>query len=369
MRVLVVEDGTQRSALAAVRGLGRAGHQVGVASPALSYFAGRSRFCSYADRCAPPASRAGLASLGEIASRRGYELVFGCSDEDLLALSGGRVSLPCPVAYPADDVVRALVDKDKISAIARSHDIAVPAYIAAGSLDGARFPVVVKGRATSGATRWETVVCADIVTARARVAEIEASSDAALIQESVRGDLLAVVLVLDRDGTVVGTAQQRAVHIWPQPAGISVRARTEVPDGYLVERCAATLRSIGWWGVAELQFLDDGSTPRLIDVNGRFYGSMALAIGAGVNLPDLCAQVALGSKPAPVVARPGVRYQWFEADLKRALGVRPGRLSSVAGTLRWALGAKHSIFDPSDREPAWAHLMRLVRRKKDGHGA
>lgn len=58
-----------------------------------------------------------------------------------------------------------------------------------------------------------------------------------------------------------------------------VRARLHRPlDPALVDRAEALLRRIRWDGLVELQFLtgSDG-IPHLIDLNGRFYGSLALA--------------------------------------------------------------------------------------------
>jgi hypothetical protein len=51
-------------------------------------------------------------------------------------------------------------------------------------------------------------------------------------------------------------------------------------------------------------------------VNGRFWGSLQLAIDAGVDFPRLLLDAALGRRPAPVRAyrRTRLRWLWGEID-------------------------------------------------------
>ena len=69
------------------------------------------------------------------------------------------------------------------------------------------------------------------------------------------------------------------------------------PDEELVQRVGAMLASVGFWGMAQLQFVGAGADAALIDFNPRFYGSLPLALAAGANLPARWHSVAL-SEPA-----------------------------------------------------------------------
>ena len=121
-------------------------------------------------------------------------------------------------------------------------------------------------------------------------------------------------------------------------------------DPDLAAACERMLHDLDWWGLANLQFLapSDGGAPRLIDFNGRFYGSLAMARAAGCDLPVLWARAALDpstSPGEPVTGTPGVRYQSLEEDLRRAVVERRGGLSrDVTDTLRTARGAVHSTW-------------------------
>jgi predicted ATP-grasp superfamily ATP-dependent carboligase len=138
---------------------------------------------------------------------------------------------------------------------------------------------------------------------------------------------------------------------------------TVAVDPRLRDGAVTALREAGWWGLAELQFLvgaDD--QPALIDFNGRFYGSMALAAAAGLPLADLWARIAL-DEPGPqgLTARVGVQYQWLEGDLRRAVS-GPHRLREVARSLAAVPRSAHSVWARNDPAPAVRHLTELGRR-------
>jgi len=106
---------------------------------------------------------------------------------------------------------------------------------------------------------------------------------------------------------------------WPAAAGTSSRAVTVAPDEGLIARAAGLLAGTGYAGLAQLQFLDVNGVAALIDVNPRFYGSLPLALAAGVNLPAAWHAVASDTPPpVPGPYRVGVTYRWVGADLMAA---------------------------------------------------
>jgi predicted ATP-grasp superfamily ATP-dependent carboligase len=124
------------------------------------------------------------------------------------------------------------------------------------------------------------------------------------------------------------------------------------------------LEKLQWSGLSELQFiLPDEGDPRLIDFNGRFYGSMSLALAAGPNLPALWAEIATGrSAGGPVQdAVPGVRYQWLEGDLRATREYPRARVRELAGCLGYALVVRRSIASATDPLPALRGVASIVR--------
>ena len=169
---------------------------------------------------------------------------------------------------------------------------------------------------------------------------------------------MALTLLLDRDGHAIARAQQVAEQTYPRGAGVDARSRTVPIDEELAAKTMALLTDLGWFGLAHLEFLvPEGGQPRLIDFNGRIYGSLALAMAAGVNFPALWAQLAMGHPvERPLDAAPDIRYQWFAGDLRGALTER-SRGSEALEAFRSARGSVHSVGSVRDPRPA----LRFVR--------
>jgi len=135
------------------------------------------------------------------------------------------------------------------------------------------------------------------------------------------------------------------------------------------------LRKLGWWGVAMVEFRVDDSIgcPYLMEINGRFWGSLQLAIDAGVNFPRLLLDLALGK---PIECRPykvGVISRWWLGDLRRTLRVLRGRPAGYKGEFPGRLaglreffgkqppGTLNQVFRRHDPLPACAEILSLAQ--------
>ncbi|HEX8305836.1 MAG TPA: ATP-grasp domain-containing protein [Jatrophihabitans sp.] len=378
VRALVVEQGFSRGALAAVRALAQAGWQVGVAAPDGRGLASSSRACWRSHRV-PAAHQDQPAFLDAVAravADGGYEVVFGAGEAEVLTLSEHRRAVPAVVPHADHQVVLNALDKARLTEAAVAAGFQVPRSLAPDALSDEARPVVVKARmharpGQAGAPpRIDTNVVVGATATRRRVADIAALGGEAEVQEFLDGRLMAYAAVTTAEGReVVAQSMQIASRVWPPGAGASCRAVSVPVDPELAGRAADLLGALGWFGLAELQFLvpADG-IPRLIDLNGRFYGSLALAVRAGANLPAAWAALATGRDVAPVTAAAGVRYSWWEGDLQRALLERRGGLArDLAGTLRAGVGAAHSIGRWRDPAPALAQARRLIADRRATH--
>ena len=60
--------------------------------------------------------------------------------------------------------------------------------------------------------------------------------------------------------------------------------------------------------------------PYVMEINGRFWGSLQLAVDAGVEFPRLLVDLAQGRDPGPQPRyRTGVRSRWFWGDVDHLL--------------------------------------------------
>ncbi len=370
-RVLIVEDGHTPYVLPAVRALGRAGFGVGLGSPEGGR-ASRSRWVSAIHHV--PGPERGVeefaAALAGAVRDGSYDLAFGADDVEMLALSAVREGLPCLVPHAAHEAVLRSVDKLELARAAERAGVGTPRTVGATAKAVAEtsLPVMAKSRlhwtpgSATGVRHLLVRRCEDRAETDRRVAEIAAAGGEAILQEPIDGELMALSTVIDEGGNALAWAQQRTLRASLRRT--SARAETVPLDGDLARRVAALLGDLGWYGLANLQFLrPEGREPKLIDLNGRFYGSIALAIDAGVNLPAIWADLALGRPPAePVLARSGARFQGLQTDLRRARTERRGGLlRDVLDTFAYAPRSAHSCLSLRDPRPVAYQLRQLAR--------
>lgn len=367
-RALILAAGRSRGSLAAARELSRAGWYVGVGTPDGGGMVSASRHVSARHRVARPRGSAHsfVDDVARAVDAGAYDVVFGGADDWMAALATYRAQVPCAVAHPGAEVVMAVLDKVELAARAEKAGLATPTTVVASDevLDAWTGPVVVKCRShwTPGQRHLHRVEARRYEhpeQARARVAEIRAGGLDAVLQRPVAGQLSALIGVF-HEGRLHGRVHQRSPRLWPVPCGVSARAETIAVDEGLAAACERLLADLDWSGLVELQFLtaQDGE-PHVIDFNGRFFGSMALANAARPGLVDAWGRLATG-RPLPVLpdAEAGVRFAWTAGDLRRATVQRRGGLvRDVAGTLVWARGATSSVWAPDDPGPV-LHLAR-----------
>jgi predicted ATP-grasp superfamily ATP-dependent carboligase len=143
-----------------------------------------------------------------------------------------------------------------------------------------------------------------------------------------------------------------------------------LPD--LVEPADRLVRAAGLDGVSMVEFRRDRSgQPVLMEINARLPGSVALAIAAGVDFPQLIYSWAVG-RPLQKIGqyRVGCRQRWLSSDIWYLKDVfqgpgrpdMPSRGRAVA-TFLWDFVSHPSTldgFDPSDPIPALFELQHGV---------
>lgn len=366
MRILIVEDGQSRGALAAARALGAAGHEVGLGGP-LRGCASYSRWCHRYHKItdARRSIDAFVAGISKAVSKEHYETILPAGDPELLALSLHRDRLGCHFPYPSHDVVVTAMDKKRLCDVATSAGLSVPST---HSFDDYRWeelepPYIVKprlrfGRTIDAITSLDVRITMERDGVRRRAAELEAAGAEALVQERREGALLAYACVRHPERGIIARSLQIASHVWPAGRGVSTRAETIPIEEHLAEQIDGLLARLGWEGIAQLQFIRDRSGDHLVDLNGRLYGSLALAINAGANLPVAWMDPD-GSTGAD--AATGVRYQWLEGDMKRALKQSSGRTRAVLSALGYMRGSHGPVASLNDPKPMFGEMMRVMR--------
>ncbi|MGB7932691.1 MAG: ATP-grasp domain-containing protein [Gammaproteobacteria bacterium] len=137
-----------------------------------------------------------------------------------------------------------------------------------------------------------------------------------MIQEYVAGHGQGV-FALYNQGKPLAFFSHRRLREKPPGGGVSVLSESITTDPALVSHARSLLDKVGWHGVAMVEFkvAPDGA-PYLMEINTRFWGSLQLAIDAGVDFPYLLYQLACGENPDPVDSyKTGIRLRWLLGDL------------------------------------------------------
>jgi predicted ATP-grasp superfamily ATP-dependent carboligase len=143
----------------------------------------------------------------------------------------------------------------------------------------------------------------------------------ALIQEVIFGEGLGVFALCEHGAPRIRFAHRR-LREKPPWGGVSVLRESAALEQEAAEYASRLLSALGWHGVAMVEFKRDLVTrvPYLMEVNARFWGSLQLAVDAGVNFPLEAVRLWLGK---PVGSQPeyrvGVRSRWLLGDLDHLL--------------------------------------------------
>ena len=289
------------------------------------------------------------------------------------------------------DLLRAF-DKSEVMRLAQKLGIAVPKSSLVANADEAgrlassvQYPVVLKpvssnqlrpdgSLSPTGAPRY----------ARTRAEMLAAYSDlrrvcsSVLLQEFVEGTGSGYFALM-RNGVVSAEfAHQRLRDVRPTGSGSSLRISVPL-DPRVRAAGSAILTALNWHGVAMVEFrIRQDGTPVLLEVNGRFWNSLALAIYAGADFPNWLAKMAVeGSVPSDTEYQTGVRCRWFLGDTRHLIevllgaprefpGQFPGRVRSVLEFFKIYPGTYHDNFEARDPLPELADWLYFFFRKVPG---
>lgn len=394
MTRILITDGDNRSALAATRALGQLGHEVFVAADVSPSLASVSKYAAGFDAYQSPylAPDQFVRDVAAILQARQIDVLLPMTEITTILLTRHRASLPqgVRIPFPDTDIVATAADKASVLALAQSigvpipvtHVVNSPADIGA-SVASVSYPAVFKpsrSRTWTG-DQWVSSGAAYAANAedlRTRLEKLHPAVFPVLIQERVEGPGVGVFVCCD-ESRVLATFAHRRLREKPPSGGVSVLCESAPVDPIACEHAVRLLKEIGWRGVAMVEFKQEASsgTLKLMEINGRFWGSLQLAIDAGVNFPQLAVDIALARAQPVSNYRVGVRSRWFWGDTDAMLALllrtrqqlnlprnHPGRWRTLLGYLMfWRPGMRYELERPSDPAPAWLEAKRWLLRK------
>ena len=381
---VVVLDAAQRSALAAVRSLGKRGLRVAVADSIPDTAAGRSRYCrrhfTYPDPEKRPTDF--IEWLHELGRLHPGIVVLPVTDLsvpltiDAIASNAWiRSPLPPRASYES------AIDKFECARLGelmglrapRTHLISVRDPGALDTLN-LSFPVVLKprrsvARTDHGTFRLGVTYATSVADLRAKVAALAEIADDVLLQEKIVGTG-AGVFALYANGSPCGFFAHRRLREKPPSGGVSVLSESATPDTATQHAVERLLTSLSWHGVAmvELKIAEDGSA-WLMEVNARLWGSLQLAIDCGIDFPFYLFQLATGQAVSFPQAYPSRRLRSELGDLDNlyltmrdeSYSLRSKAVALARFCVPWRPGMRYELTRFDDLGPAWFAIRTYVR--------
>ena len=391
--VVLVTDADQRAALAVVRSLGRAGHRVIVGGARRRSLAGASRYCAghviLPDPLAEPEQFA--REVIAATAREGVNALVPVTESALLAILAHRSRLgDCLVPFADLATFQRVSDKAEVLRVAAGEGIAIPAQAVLEKFgeplpaEMPPFPLVIKPSrsvtASGGVGRKQHTVVhvPDRHALDEALARIEPSAYPLMLQQRIVGPGAGIFLLL-WDGKVRAQFAHRRLREKPPSGGVSVFRESITAPAALVETSRRLLAKMNWQGVAMVEYKIDAATgtPYLMEINGRFWGSLQLAVDAGVDFPRLLIEVAEGGGPSsPPDWKPGVRSRWWWGDVDHLMAMfrrsredlalppgHPGRWHTLIDFLTPRAANRNETLQIDDPMPFAVETLNWIRRR------
>jgi len=337
-RALVLDANT-RHGLTTVRSLGRHGLRVTAGAESRLSTGGVSRYCDRQLQYPSPVTRkaAFVETIERELHKRDYDLLLPVAPSTVVPITQQKPRLETHTAIPYlpyEDLLAGLDKRQTIEA-ARDVDVLHPTTVVPEEIelddvdDKLGYPVVVKPR--RGSYRRGISVCDSPRELERVIEDTQEHHGSVLLQEYIpNGGEIGVYTVYDWETQLCGVTVQRRLRSNP-PEGGSSTLREAISNPALIQIAGTLLSSLDWKGAAMVEFRFDARTgqPQLMEINPRLWGSLALTVHAGVDLPVLLYQLAVdGECESQTEYEVGARAYWLFGDLLQ-VSARDDRLTAV----------------------------------------
>jgi len=358
-------DGYSTRTLACVRSWGRKGVEFVVGGESRWDMSLFSRYAR--EKFVYTSPKRDLASfirdVNDNSRRFSADCVFPTSEAAILACSKYRKELNCIPLVPREREIELTFSKTNTLRIAESLGIPVPqtvhvtvANVALVESIALNFPVAIKSassevmHSTNARTSAKTAYAFNRDELRTECKARLSRGESVLVQEFIDGYGVGISGLFDSGRPVALIAHRRIRESNPL-GGPSAVAETITPDAGLLRLTTALLERIGLTGPAMVEYKIErrSGRPFLMEINGRFWGSVLLAVAAGLDLPYLYWKMLNGVEilPHEINYRIGMRGRYLIGDTKcllLSLKGKPKRWPGGFAGRRLALSSYLSSF-------------------------
>ncbi len=390
-------DGNQRSALSAVRSLGKQGINVHAGEQAHPSISCSSKYASCAFLYPSPYTKPDsfIEKIQELSVKNAGAILLPMTDVTVSEILRNKEKLRnFNIPMGGYEAYEKATDKATLFRLAKELDIPIPDTLFSDEYSGPislvskasvlGFPLVIKPSRSRFrlSSRWVSAsvqYATDEQELRSIIGQEKFSLQPFLLQEKVEGPGVGIFLLVNEGESVAHFAHRR-IREKPPSGGVSVLCESIAPPEKALQAAKKLMKHIGWTGPAMVEFKWDKriNEPKLMEVNARFWGSLELAISAGVDFPYLLYRMATGARvDPPKTYRIGLRSRWELGDLDHLL-IRlrhkdrdltlpedaPSRSTVLFHFIRdfFHPSVRHEVFRPDDPRPFFFVLKQYLRQ-------
>lgn len=341
MPKVLVTDASERAALAVIRSLGRKGIEVTAGDSTRFNIGFFSKYCKQKILYPPPELEKSkfVKTMLKLVRDESFDLLIPITDIAMVPIIEHEEDFEqyTKVAAPNYPTAIKALDKVETLKIAQQHDIPFPKTEFGEDIDDLpdfskeiTYPVVIRPRMKVKWVGEKALILKvtpnnyaynpqDFITKWKRLISIlekvGLKEDFLMVQKFVQGEGYGVEAFM-HDGEPKAIFVHRRLREYPTTGGAST-LRESVSDSKLTQLGIKLLQAMEWEGVAMVEFRVRRSTDELnvIEVNGRFWGSLPLAINAGVDFPYMLYKSMVdGDDVNGSKYRTGLRQRWLAGD-------------------------------------------------------
>ncbi len=392
----IILDGQLKSALATVRALGEKGVLVSVGAERPTAMSLHSRYAQNTFVYPSPYTqqRACIDAVRAEALRMGGKpVVYAFSDATFLSLYMYRSELAdvVTIAFPDEKSMEIAFDKAATYSLARVSGVpTITTYTPQTRTEVQQvgemltYPAVVKTRRS---VTWHegvgTFGSVQFVSSAPELEKVffeifEKTHEYPLIQVLVRGEEYGVEMLAEKGNVYARVVHHRLRSLSPTGGASVLKETMDESDlkRILIEYAEILVQKLAWSGPIMVEFKVDADTrePYLMEINGRFWGSLPLSIFAGVNMPCLYFNTLTKHEypEAIVEGRNRVISMHFAGDVRHLLRVlfardamRPVLYPKRLHTIRNFLFPPRSysdVFSLQDPKPVLMEIIDILKR-------
>ncbi|AKG91251.1 putative ATP-grasp enzyme [Geoglobus ahangari] len=276
---------------------------------------------------------------------------------------------------PTWDSMKIAYNKDATMEFAKKIGIPVPKTIVVRGEEDIRelenFPIVLKSSDEAGKfIRY----CNDVNELRSGFWQLRSESKTEVIaQEYIRGYGVGFYSVC-KGGKMYAVFMHRRLKEFPITGGPSAVAESFYSKK-LFKYGKKICKKLKWTGpiMAEFKYSPEKDEFYLIEINPKLWGSLDLTISAGVNIPEIIMDLAMGNDPEPIKTYKKVKFRWVFPDELKVL-MSGGETISEFLRIDKATYTNVSLKDPLPTMFQMAQgfvfgtIVLLSRKRKFPHG-